>query len=31
MNFFDAKEQFIIYCLAEKGLLKQTVESYNID
>lgn len=31
MNFFDAKEQFLIYCIAEKGLLKQTILNYNSD
>lgn len=31
MKYFDACEQFIIYCLAEKGLLPQTIESYKID
>lgn len=31
MNFFDAKEQFLIYSLAEKGLLKQTIDCYSED
>ena len=31
MDYFDACEQFIIHCLAEKGLQKQTIINYNDD
>lgn len=31
MNFSDAKEQFFIHLIAEKGLLKTTITSYNDD
>ena len=31
MDYFDACEQFIIHCLAEKGLQKQTIVNYNDD
>ena len=31
MDYFDATEQFIIHCLAEKGLQKQTIINYNDD
>lgn len=31
MDYLDATEQFIIHCLAEKGLQKQTIINYNDD
>lgn len=31
MNFSDAKEQFLIHLIAEKGLLKTTINSYSND
>ncbi len=31
MDYYDACEQFIIHCLAEKGLQKQTIINYNDD
>ena len=31
MKFNDCKEQFLISCIVEKGLLKTTVDSYSDD